>query len=85
MTFEGASETHVDRRSGEARRHEEDVDGDGDIDLVFHFTRGETDLTCDSTEGILIGETFDGESIEGSDSVRMIDAGSRGRGTGRSR
>lgn len=85
VTFEGASEAHVDRRSGEPRRHEEDVDGDGDVDLVFHFTRGETALTCESTEGVLIGETFDGESFEGSDSVRMIDAGSRGRGTGRRR
>lgn len=72
VTFEGASETHVDRRSGEPRRHEEDVDGDGDIDLVFHFRLGDTDLTCDSTEGTLTGETFDGQSVEGNDSVNMI-------------
>jgi hypothetical protein len=72
VTFEAASETHVDRRSGEPRRHEEDVDGDGDIDLVFHFRLGETDLDCDSTEGILTGETFDGQSVEGTDSVNMI-------------
>ena len=72
VTFEGASETHVDRRSGEPRRHEEDVDGDGDIDLVFHFRLGETELDCGSTEGTLTGETFDGEVIEGTDSVNII-------------
>jgi len=75
VTFEGASETHVDKKSGEARRHEEDVDGDGDTDLVFHFRLGDTDLTCDSTEGTLTGETFDGQAIEGTDAVRMIDRG----------
>ena len=72
VTFEGASETHVDRQSGEPRRHEEDVDGDGDIDLVFHFRLGDTDLTCESTEGTLTGETFDDQSVEGTDSVNMI-------------
>ncbi len=75
VTFEGASETHVDKKSGEPRRHEEDVDCDGDTDLVFHFRLGDTDLTCDSTEAILTGETFDGQAIEGTDAVRMIDRG----------
>jgi hypothetical protein len=72
VTFEGASETHVDKKTGEPRRHEEDVDQDGDIDLVFHFRQGESNLSCESTEGILVGETYAGVPIEGSDSVRMI-------------
>ena len=76
VSFEGASHAHVDRKSGEPRRHEEDVDGDGDIDLVFHFRLGDTDLTCDATEGTLMGATFDGQAITGADSVRMIDRGS---------
>lgn len=75
VTFEGASEIHVDNKSGEPRRHEEDVDGDGSIDLVFHFLLGQTDLTCDSAEGTLTGETFDGQAIEGTDSVRMVEGG----------
>jgi hypothetical protein len=75
VTFEGASETHVDKKSGEPRRHEEDVDGDGDTDLVFHFRLGDTDLTCDSIEGTLTGETFDGQAIKGTDAVRMIERG----------
>jgi hypothetical protein len=73
VTFEGASEIHVDKKSGAPHRHEEDVDGDGDTDLVFHFRLGDTDLACDSTEGTLIGETFDdGQVIAGTDAVRMI-------------
>jgi len=72
VTFEGASEIHVDNKTGELRRHEEDVDGDGDTDLLFHFRLSETGLTCDSTEGTLTGETFDGQAIEGTDSVHMI-------------
>jgi PKD repeat protein len=72
VTFEGASETHVDKKSGQPRRHEEDVDGDGDTDLVFHFRLGDTGLTCNSTEGTLIGQTFDGLNITGTDVVRMV-------------
>lgn len=71
VTFEGASETHVNRRSGEPRRHEEDVDGDGDTDLVFHFRLGATGLTCASTEGIFSGDIF-GTPIEGTDSISMV-------------
>ena len=72
VTFEDASETHVNKKTGVARRHQEDVDGDGDTDLVLHFRLGDTSLTCDSTEGSLEGETFDGQAIEGADAVRMI-------------
>ena len=75
VTFEGASETHVNKSTSVARRHEEDVDGDGDTDLVLHFRLGDTDLSCDSTEGTLVGENFDGRDIEGTDAVRMIDEG----------
>jgi hypothetical protein len=73
VTFEGASETHVNMKSGEPRRHEEDVDRDGDADLVFHFRLGDTNLTCESTEGTLTGETIDAQAIVGTDAVRMID------------
>ncbi len=66
------SKTHVNKKSGELRRHEEDVDGDGDTDLVFHFRLGDTNLDCDSEEGTLEGEAFDGQAIQGTDAVRMI-------------
>lgn len=73
VTFEGASEMHVDEQSGEPLRHEEDVDGNGDTDLVFHFRLGDTNLTCGSKEGTLIGETSDGLAIEGTDSISLAE------------
>lgn len=72
VTFEGASEIHVNKNTGEPLSHEEDVDLDGDIDLVFHFRIGDTILTCDSTMGRLTGETYDGISIQGTDSIRIV-------------
>ena len=71
VRFEGASEKHVNR-SGKPRRHEEDVDNDGDIDLVFHFVLDETELGCDSAVAILRGARFAGATIEGFDLVRMV-------------
>ncbi len=72
VQFEGASETHVVKKTGEPQRHETDVDLDGDMDLVFHFRLGATDLDCSATEGMLTGETYDGALIEGTDAVAMI-------------
>lgn len=73
VTFEGAGDIHADKKTGEPQRHEEDVDKDGDIDLVFHFRLGDTNLACSATEGTLTGATYDGLRIIGVDSVRMID------------
>jgi DNA-binding beta-propeller fold protein YncE len=74
VLFEGASETHVDKKAGVARRHEEDVDGDGDVDLVFHFRNGDTAIDCGATEATLTGETFEGRAITGTDAVRTVPA-----------
>ena len=75
VRFEGAPETHVDRRSGEPRRHHEDVDGDGDLDLVIHVRVGETDLDAGSSTGTLQGRTLDGTPIFGSDRVTPVAGG----------
>jgi len=72
VNFHGAYETHTNNKSGELKRHEEDVDGDGDIDLVFHFRLGDTDLDCFSVEGTLTGLTYDGQAISGTDALNMI-------------
>ncbi len=72
VTFEGASEVHVNNKSGEALRHEEDVDDDGDLDLVFHFRVIDTQFTCSSNEATLTGETFSGQGVIGIDLVNMI-------------
>ncbi len=74
VVFEGASEAHVNRRTGVARRHEEDVDDDGDTDLVFHFRFGDTHLSCADTDGTIAGLTFGGTLVIGTDAIRMVDA-----------
>ncbi|MBA7552547.1 hypothetical protein ES705_45115 [subsurface metagenome] len=50
----------------------EDVDGDGDFDILFHFKTQELDLNKDSIEAILVGETYDGIPIEGTDTVNIV-------------
>jgi hypothetical protein len=72
VTFEGAKEIHVDKKTGKPVLHIEDVGLDGDMDLVFHFYLRNTALTCASITGQLKGLTYDGIPIEGIDSVRMV-------------
>jgi len=50
----------------------EDVDGDGDIDLLFHFKTQKLDLTESSTEATLTGETYGGNPIKGTDTVTIV-------------
>ena len=50
----------------------EDVDGDGDEDLLLHFKTQELNLAEDSTEATLTGETLDGVQIEGTDTVNIV-------------
>jgi len=64
VRFGGAAETHVDKKTGEARRHVDDVNGDGLDDLVFHFRRGEAGL-CGATELPFNGFTSDGQAVTG--------------------
>ena len=58
----GATESH-------ARGHIQDVDGDGDLDLVLHFLIRETGIALGDTEACLTGETFGGTPIEGCDAI----------------
>lgn len=66
----GAMETHANKHG--MTRHEEDVDGDGDTDLVFHFRFAETGIQCGDTEATLEGETFGGMPFSGTDAVRTV-------------
>lgn len=50
----------------------EDVDYDGDYDMLFHFKTQELELTKESTEASLEGETYDGQTIVGTDSVKIV-------------
>ena len=55
-----------------SRGHVEDVDGDGDADLLLHFETQGTDISCMDTEVFLGGETFDGQAVIGSDAVSTV-------------
>lgn len=50
----------------------EDVDDDGDVDLLLHFRTQELNLDENSTEATLTGETLTGDEIEGTDEVRIV-------------
>ena len=47
----------------------EDVDGDGDVDMILHFRTQDTNIQCGATMATLTGRTFGGQMIQGSDSV----------------
>jgi hypothetical protein len=50
----------------------EDVDWDGDLDMIFHFRTQKTGIKCGDTEATLIGEKVDGKQITGTDSIRTV-------------
>ena len=52
--------------------HEEDVDGDGLLDLVCHVETKFLDEDLDAGEVCLTGATFDGEQIQGCDLVILV-------------
>jgi hypothetical protein len=67
---DGAFEAH---RKG----HIEDLNADGKKDLVLHFRTQETGIRCGDTIASLTGTTFDGDQIQGADSIKT--AGCRSR------
>ncbi len=60
-----ATETH-------GAGHIEDVDGDGDLDMVLHFRFGHTGIQCGDTQATLTGATFSGQAITGTDAIRTV-------------
>lgn len=50
----------------------EDVDGDGDTDMILHFNIQGTGIACGDTSASLTGETFGGQMIKGSDSINTV-------------
>ncbi len=50
--------------------HVEDVNDDGFPDMVFHFRSRDIGITCGNTEATLTGQTFGGDAIANTDSVK---------------
>jgi hypothetical protein len=61
----GATEAH-------GKGHIEDVNHDGEPDLVLHFRTQITGIKCGETSASLTGETFDGDPIQGSDTLKTV-------------
>jgi parallel beta-helix repeat protein len=61
----GAMEAH-------GQGHHEDVDGDGDLDLLLHFKTAESGIQCGDTTVSLTGVTYSGQAITGSDAIEIV-------------
>jgi hypothetical protein len=61
----GAGATH-------GQGHLEDVDGDGENDLLLHFNTQGTGIACGDTSTSLLGATLSGGLIVGTDSVQTV-------------
>ncbi|MGB5661141.1 MAG: hypothetical protein WBO54_16845 [Thermoanaerobaculia bacterium] len=53
-----------------AQGHAEDVDRDGDLDMLVHFKTWQTGISCGDAEAALTGKTFADLSVAGSDSIK---------------
>jgi hypothetical protein len=61
----GAKEAHQ-------KGHLEDVNHDGEPDLVLHFRTQNTGIKCGDTSASLTGATLDGDPIQGTDSIMTV-------------
>ncbi len=57
-----------------SRGNLEDINNDGDLDLILHFGTQSLQLTSFDTEAILTAELNDGNSIKGVDTIKIIDS-----------
>jgi probable HAF family extracellular repeat protein len=62
----GPDEAHVIHAA------QQDVNGDGTLDLILTFSVPETGIACGDTEVTLSGETFGGQAIQGTDSITTV-------------
>jgi len=62
---DGASVAHING-------HLQDVNYDGIIDLMTHYQMRDSGIECGDELAALTGETLDGQTIEGSDSIQTV-------------
>jgi hypothetical protein len=68
----GAAPRHDLTDPGTYTGHLQDVNMDGLMDLVGHYTIRETGIQCGNTEVTLSGQLLDGRSFEGTDDVYTV-------------
>lgn len=59
------------------RGHAQEINGDGRPDLLLHFAVDQTGLAAQDTQAILEANTFAGQLVRGTDSVRVIHSSHR--------
>jgi hypothetical protein len=57
------------------RGHIEDVDHDGDLDMMLHFSTQEAGIQCGATQASLTGQTISGQAITGTDAIVTVGCG----------
>jgi len=72
LTFEGAQPAHDLTDPDVYAEHLEDVNADGEMDLVVHFKTQDLTLDESSTKAYLDGMTYDGLFIWGTDTVNIV-------------
>ena len=50
----------------------DDVDEDGYLDLVVHVSTQALELADEDTSAVLTGQTYAGDEIEGTDTIRVV-------------
>ncbi len=70
LTLEGAA-ARVKGKSGNIGSFD-DIDGDGDLDLVVQFPTADLELTEADTVAVLDGTALDGTPIQGSDAIIVV-------------
>jgi hypothetical protein len=50
----------------------EDVDGDGDVDVIVHFTTQDTGIKCGDSSATLTGTTVGDQAINGTDAIKTV-------------
>jgi uncharacterized repeat protein (TIGR01451 family) len=68
LTFGPAGATLAHKKGG----HLDDVDADGDIDLLSHYDTPNTGISFGDTETCVHGRFHDGRAFDGCDSVRTV-------------
>jgi hypothetical protein len=72
VALAGASVAVVGKGAGKLLQSIEDVDGDGDLDLIVHVETEFLELVLSDEAAVLTGQTYDGDPIGGSDTVRIV-------------
>jgi hypothetical protein len=63
----------------DAGAHSEDVNGDGRVDLIFHFQTQLSGIACGDESAVLEGRTRDGVTIRGTDAIITVGCAGGGR------